>query len=278
MSNNPAIQKDNVAVITGGADGIGKAAAEYFKSQGMRLCIADLNASTLDATARELGDVLALQIDVADRSALETLCDEVYAQFGQVDVLMNNAGTAFGTHAWGEYDNWCKTLNVNLFGVLNGVQTFVPKMIEQNTPGLVINTGSKQGITNPPGDPAYNTTKAAVRALTEQLQHSFRNTENCQLSAHLLVPGFVYTGLVRQFLPEKPEGAWWPEQVAEYMAAALDRGDFYIICPDNDATEEMDRKRMAWTMGDLIENRPALSRWHPDYEADFERHMNRDDA
>ena len=271
MDTTSAIDKGKVAVITGGADGIGKAAAAYFASRGMTLCLVDINSETLDATAKELGCQLALSADVADPAALDAVADQVYSELGQVDVLMNNAGTAFGTQSWGTYDNWRKTLQVNLMGVVNGIHSFVPRMLEQNSPGMVINTGSKQGITNPPGDPAYNTSKAAVRALTEQLQHSFRSTEGCQLSAHLLVPGFVYTGLVRQFLPEKPEGAWWPEQVADYMGNALAQGSFYIICPDNDVTEAMDGQRMAWAMGDLIEGRPALSRWHPDYSEAFER-------
>ena len=79
--------------------------------------------------------------------------------------------------------------------------------------------------------------------------------------------------MVRQFLPEKPESAWLPEQVVEFLVDALDRGDFYIICPDNDVTREVDNKRMAWSMGDLIENRPPLSRWHPDYADAFDKYM-----
>ena len=121
-----------------------------------------------------------------------------------------------------------ETLEVNLFGVIHGLQCFVPAMLEQNTPGIVVNTGSKQGITNPPGDPAYNVGKAAIKALTEHLQHNFRTTEGCRLSAHLLVPGFTYTGFIRKWLPEKPDGAWLPEQVIEYMAESLQRGDFFL--------------------------------------------------
>ena len=79
---------------------------------------------------------------------------------------------------------------------------------------------------------------------------------------------------VATFLKEKPEGAWLPEQVAEFLLAALERGDFYVLCPDNDVTPEMDRRRIAWGAGDLTENRPALSRWHPDYEAAFAAFMD----
>ena len=121
--------------------------------------------------------------------------------------------------------------------------------------------------------PAYNTSKAAIKALTEQLAHSFRSTEGCQLSAHLLVPGFTYTGMMRRWLDTRPDGAWLPEQVAEYLEQSLERNEFYILCPDNDVTREVDNKRMAWAMDDLIEGRPALSRWHPDYAEAFEKYM-----
>ena len=80
--------------------------------------------------------------------------------------------------------------------------------------------------------------------------------------------------MIRKFLPEKPDGAWTPDQVVAFMVESLGNGDFYILCPDNDTTRDIDNKRMAWTMGDLIENRPALSRWHPDYQEKFEVYMN----
>jgi NAD(P)-dependent dehydrogenase (short-subunit alcohol dehydrogenase family) len=145
-----------------------------------------------------------------------------------------------------------------LWGVINGVHTFTANMIAQGTPALIINTGSKQGITCPPGNPAYNVSKAAIKAATESLQHELRNTENCMITAHLLVPGFTYTGMIRQFLPERPDDAWTSEQVVEFMVQSVTRGDFYILCPDNDITREVDNKRMAWAMGDLVENRPPL--------------------
>ena len=112
-----------------------------------------------------------------------------------------------------------------------------------------------------------------MKALTEALQHDLRNTENCKVNAHLLVPGFVYSGMVRQWLPEKPEGAWTCEETIEFMIESLNRDDFYIICPDNDVDRPTDNKRMTWAMGDLVENRPPLSRWHPDYASVFEDFM-----
>lgn len=273
MNTHPALAAGKVAVITGGADGIGFAAAKHFRSLGMRVCIADINSEQLAAAAEELGDVLAVATDVSDAGQVDSLRDQVLNEYGAVAVLMNNAGSGFGSQSWGGVDAWRTTLEVNLFGVIHGVQAFLPSMLEQGTPGLVINTGSKQGITNPPGDPAYNTSKAAIRALTEHLQHDLRNQEGCEVSAHLLVPGFTYTGLIKRFLPEKPDGAWWPEQVIDFMLEALASGDFYILCPDNDVSREMDNKRMEWTMGDLINNRPPLSRWQPDVADAFEKHM-----
>ena len=155
-----------------------------------------------------------------------------------------------------------------------GEAAYMPKgMVTVPFNPQLINTGSKQGITNPPGNPAYNVSKAGVKALTEALAHELRGTPGCELSAHLLVPGFTYTGMVKRFLKEKPPSAWLPEQVADHLLAAMDRGDFYVLCPDNDVTPEMDNRRMEWAVGDLIENRPALSRWHPDYEAAFEAFM-----
>lgn len=272
MSYEQVVTDGNVAVVTGGADGIGLAAVKQFAAAGMRVCVIDNNQEKLDALSGQ-SELMTLRVDVSDAAQVNDAADQIFAACGRVDVLMNNAGTAFGTASWEHMDNWRKTLEVNLFGVIHCQQALVPRMLEQAQPGFVINTGSKQGITNPPGDPAYNTSKAAIKALTEQLQHSFRSTEGCQLSAHLLVPGFTYTGIVRQFLDTKPDGAWWPEQVIEYMVAALQRGDFYILCPDNDASRELDNLRMAWAAGDLIENRPPLSRWHPEYVAAFEQYL-----
>ena len=273
MTQHPALTPGNVAVITGGADGIGLAAAHYYKSIGMQVCIADLDAAKLEQASSQLGEIATMVADVAKLADVGELKSQVYERFGRVDVLMNNAGVARHCDSWNEYDAWKTVIDVNLWGVINGIHSFAPAMIEQGSPGLIINTGSKQGITMPPGNPAYNVSKAGVKAVTEALQHNLRNTENCQVSAHMLVHGFTYTGMIKAFLPEKPDGAWTPEQVIQFMVESLAKGDFYILCPDNDTTRELDNKRMAWTMGDLVENRPPLSRWHPDYQVPFDQFM-----
>ncbi len=273
MTEHPALAPGNVAVITGAADGIGLAAARELAARGLRICMADIDADKLTAAAEEIEGALAVPTDVARLEEVERLRDSAIDAHGRVDVLMNNAGIGRASGSWTDYEGWRAILDVNLWGVINGVHAFAQTMIDQHTPGLIINTGSKQGITSPPGSPAYNVSKAGVKAVTEALQHSLRTTEGCRVAAHLLVPGFTYTGIMKQFLPEKPASAWMPDEVVEFMLASIERGDFYILCPDNDVTRETDSKRMAWAMGDLIENRPPLSRWHPDYEDAFAKFM-----
>jgi NAD(P)-dependent dehydrogenase (short-subunit alcohol dehydrogenase family) len=149
------------------------------------------------------------------------------------------------------------------------VHAFAQAMIDQQTPGAIVNTGSKQGITCPPGDTAYNITKAGVKVLTEGLAYALRNVAGCRVTAHLLVPGSTFTGMTARGRTEKPPGAWTPEQVVHFMLAAMAAGDFYIICPDNDVTRDIDNRRILWAAEDIIRNRPALSRWHPDYADEF---------
>ena len=111
---------------------------------------------------------------------------------------MNNAGRGGGGGPFENYAGWQAVLGTNLWGVINGVQTFAPAMIAQGTPAAIVNTGSKQGITCPPGDTAYNVSKAGVKVLTEGLQHALRNTAGCKVNAHLLVPGWTHTGADRE--------------------------------------------------------------------------------
>jgi NAD(P)-dependent dehydrogenase (short-subunit alcohol dehydrogenase family) len=271
-----ALAEGAVAVVTGGASGIGLAAARAFGARGMRVVLADLRRGLLDeaaAAVRAAGapEVLTFDTDVADRAAVETLERAVADRFGGTDVLMNNAGIQPGSGMFGPLDAWRRVLDVNLWGVVHGCQVFAPRMIGRGRPGLIINTGSKQGITTPPGDPAYNVSKAGVKVFTEALEHELRNTQGARVTAHLLIPGFVFTDLTRRDRTEKPAGAWTPEETADFMIESLGRGDFYILCPDNDVPRALDEKRMAWAMGDIVENRPALSRWHPDWAEAFAR-------
>jgi NAD(P)-dependent dehydrogenase (short-subunit alcohol dehydrogenase family) len=275
--SHPALIPDAVAVITGGAAGIGLAAATRFARLGLRVCIADLGEDRLSQAAEALSaaspggesNILTVAADVSRVDEVQRLESAVCQRFGGTDILMNNAGVQPGSRMFGPAASWQRVLAVNLWGVINGSQVFAPRMIDRGRPGLIINTGSKQGITTPPGDPAYNVAKVGVKAFTEALQHELRNTPGCRLSAHLLIPGFVFTALTAKGRTEKPAGAWSPAQTVDFMIERLAVGDFYILCPDNDVPRPLDERRILWAAGDIVENRPALSRWHPDYAQAF---------
>ncbi|MBE7211156.1 MAG: SDR family NAD(P)-dependent oxidoreductase [Gluconacetobacter diazotrophicus] len=280
---HPALRSGAVAVVTGGASGIGLAAAGRFLSLGARVCLADLGADRLEravealtAVAPDAADRLMVhETDVSDAEQLRALETAVAARWGGTDLLMNNAAIQPGSTLFGEPDQWQRVLGVNLWGVIHGSRVFGPGMIARSrangTAGLIINTGSKQGITTPPGDPAYNVAKAGVKAFTEALEHELRNTDGARVSARLLIPGFVWTGLTRGDRTEKPDAAWTAEQTVDFMLQRLDAGDFYILCPDNDVPRALDERRILWAAGDVVENRPALSRWHPDHAEAFAR-------
>jgi NAD(P)-dependent dehydrogenase (short-subunit alcohol dehydrogenase family) len=273
---HPAMSPSSVAVITGGASGIGLAAAKRFAGLGMKVCIADLGTDRLAEAETKLAsiassgaaDIMVMAVDVSRIEDVSGLELAVRKRFGGTDILMNNAGIQPGSQMFGPLQNWQRILGVNLWGVIHGSQVFAPQMIERGRPGLIINTGSKQGITTPPGDPAYNVSKAGVKAFTEALQHELRNAGG-RISAHLFIPGFVFTGLTSKGRTEKPAGAWTPEQTVDFMIERVEAGDFYILCPDNDVPRGLDERRILWAAGDIVENRPALSRWHPDYAEAF---------
>ena len=275
---HPTLVKGNAAVITGAASGIGLAAAQYLASIGMRVCLADIGADRLFSARAQIiasgateADVIVQETDVADVDALRNLADVVFAEFGAVHVLMNNAGMQPGSSIFDTETNWDRIIAVGMFGVIRGTQIFALRMIASGAPGLIINTGSKQGITTPPGDPAYNVSKAGVKVFTEALQHHLRNTSDCQVEARLFIPGYVHTPLTAHGRIEKPLGAWTPAQTVNFLFASVDRGDFYILCPDNEVDRRTDEKRIRWAAGDIAENRPPLSRWHPDYIESFKK-------
>lgn len=193
----------------------------------------------------------------------------VAAEFGAVHVLMNNAGMGLPSTAIGSRAAWEATLATNFWGIYNGTDAFAPLMLAHGGPGVIVNTGSKQGITTPPGNPAYNVSKAAVKAYTEALSHELRTRPDPSVTAHLLIPGWVHTGLTAAQGAPKPEGAWTAEQTVDFLIEALGRGDFYILCPDNETPRSLDAQRILWAAGDIVENRPALSRWHPDHAEAF---------
>lgn len=272
MQIHDAIGEAKTALITGGANGIGLAVADKLAAAGMQLVLLDRDEAALAAAQDRLGAVTHA-VDVSDENAWQTVASSLKG-LPPLTVLFNNAGASIPVgHCWENTDQWRKQIDINFGGIMLGVQTCVPLMQAHGQAGLVINTGSKQGITKPPGNYAYNVSKAAVLAFTECLAHDLRNEEGNRISAHLLVPGFTYSAMISQFIKDKPDGAWSCEQVADFLLEGIANDDFYILCPDNDVSREMDNKRMQWAVGDLIENRPPLSRWHPDYAKAFEAFM-----
>jgi short-subunit dehydrogenase len=165
-------------------------------------------------------------------------------------------------------------MDTNFFGIVHGITTFLSDIRAQSGQSAIIITGSKQGITNPPGNPAYNASKAAVKSLAEGLNYELRSTS---VSVHLLVPGWTFTGLTKGSTSEKPTGAWTPEQVAEFLYERMGKGpkgSFYIICPDNETSEDTDKKRMLWSQGDIVYDRQPLSRWREEYKDNAAKWMS----
>jgi NAD(P)-dependent dehydrogenase (short-subunit alcohol dehydrogenase family) len=266
-----------VAVITGAASGIGRAAAQRFAGLDMRLVLFDRDEAKLSDVAASLkAETKTVAGDVGQIADVESLRDTAFESFGEVNVLMNNA--AIGDRAgdnWSGLDVWRRILDVNLWGVINGVHAFTPAMLEQGTPAAIINTGSKQGITNPPGSPAYAVSKAGVRTLTEQLAHGLLESGK-PVTAHLLVPGWTYTGMTNAPDGKQPAGTWTADQVVEQLMSSVEAGDFYVICPDGMVTAELDSARIRWGAQDMTENRPALSRWHPVWKDRFEAFIRKE--
>ena len=275
-----AFGEDGVAIITGGASGIGRAAARRAAATGMKIALVDVNATKLAATASELAvvvgeaNLVTRVVDVASAEAMTALANEVEARFGPPTLLMNNAAAFVAGGAGGILDpveNWQRLFAVNVLGIVNGVQAFLPKMLTAARPAVIINTGSKQGLTNPPGNPAYNTSKAAVNAYTQNLARDLRERPGSSVTAHLLIPGWTTTGDAAH----RP-GAWLPEQVIAFMSDAIERDEFFILCPDGETTPAIDHKRIYWNAMDIILGRPALSRWHADFKDAFATFMKRD--
>lgn len=264
------LKQGYTAVVTGAAGGIGLESAKRFAAAGMNVVLIDVKEEQLAEAKAALsggaGKIIAKVCDVSDPNAMTALAAEVSTELGNVHCLMNNAGIGrMGTKPWENLDAFNGLVSINLMGIIHGCHAFMPGMLAHGEAAAVINTGSKQGITRPPGNYAYNLSKAGVLAYTESVAHALRQEENCNISAHLLVPAFVYTPLVEAFIPQKPPFAATVEETVDFMMASLERGDFYILCPDNETPRPLDEKRIQWTADDIIKNRPALSRWHPDF-------------
>ena len=274
--NNKVISTGNVAVITGAAKGIGAAAARELARKGMKLCLFDRNRQALEQLAGELAtETLLVTGDITRQEYQLQLKDTVYSTWGKVNLLFNNAGVKIAAGAWDSPNLWRQQMEVNLLSMVAMQHIFLPEMLKMGEKGAIVNLGSKEGITTPPGFAAYNASKAAVKVLTEQLSHQLLKETGTMLTAHLLVPGYTWTDMNDPGMDErsgkKPDEAWTAAQVIDYFLPRVERGDFYIICPDNAVTREMDARRIMWAAQDMLDNRPALSRWHPDWKTAFER-------
>ncbi|HBQ9271895.1 SDR family NAD(P)-dependent oxidoreductase [Klebsiella pneumoniae] len=277
--NSSIIVKGRTAVITGAAKGIGAAAAKRLSEAGMNLCLFDRDEKNLKSLADALDSEIRLVTgDVTSLEDIARLRDTAINDFGDIALLINNAAISHRSGPWGDPDDWRSQLEGNLLSILNVQHLFVPEMLKMDGRSAIVNLGSKQGITTPPGNNAYNVSKAGVKIVTEQLAHDLFKECGNKITAHLLVPGYTWTPMnfpeMDEQHDERPKGTWKAEQVIEYFIEHFSRGDFYIICPDGTVTSEIDAKRITWAYEDIIQNRPALSRWHPDWKDKFEEFMN----
>ena len=245
------------ALITGAASGVGLAVAKLCASHSMNVILVDRDTSKLNDAKSSIsskGSVDTHEMDVSSLSDWSSLRDSVEKDGKKLDFLHLNAGIG-AKGDWTDSAYFHKIFDTNLFGVINGINTFFPHFDgnKGDTKAIII-TGSKQGITNPPGNAAYNASKSAVKTIAEHL--SFDLTKSSpSTSVHLLVPGWTFTGLTGGGgLKDKPDGAWEPEKVADYLYQKMSTGKFYVICPDNDVSWETDRKRMMWTVSAVLFN------------------------
>lgn len=216
--------RGRVAVVTGAASGIGRGLAERFAGEGMRVVLADVEEAPLQAAADELraggAEVLAVRTDVSQAEQVDALAAAAYDGFGAVHVLCNNAGIGGGGGASWELplEDWQWTLGVNLWGVIHGVRSFVPRMIAGGEEGHIVNTASVAGLIAGAGGPAYTVTKFGVVGLTETLHHELLFATTGRIRASVLCPALTNTRILESGrnrpggpLPEPAAGT--PERI-----------------------------------------------------------------
>ena len=190
--------KGKVAVVTGGAGGLGRAMAMHFAREGMHVALADIDQASLDVTAAELRmlgvQAIGIRTDVSKATEVDALAARVVAELGGVHVVCNNAGISPLGAAWeNTLADWEWMLGVNLWGVIHGVRAFTPLLLAQDE-GHIVNTASVAGLINPPGSAMYNVTKHAVVALTETLFHDLAGRKS-KVGCSVLCPAYVPTGI-----------------------------------------------------------------------------------
>ncbi len=190
------------AVITGAAEGIGHAIARRAAVEGMNLVLADINADKLQAAVAEFEargvPVIGHRLDVSDAAQVDALADAAFARFGNVHLLVNNAGVAISRPVWETTpEDWQWVMGVNLYGVTHGLRSFIPRMLANDEEGFIINTASVAGLFSQPGSAAYNASKHAVVAITEGL-HFDLQLRKSKLHAAVLCPAWVKTGIAKR--------------------------------------------------------------------------------
>lgn len=226
---------DKVAVVTGGASGIGLAMGRAFAAEGMRLVLADIEGDTLDAAVVGFGDgaeVIGVRCDVSDATQVDALRDAAVERFGAVHVVCNNAGVSAGGAIWEtSLDDWEWVLGVNLMGVVHGIRAFAPLFIEQGE-GHIVNTASMAGLISPPFMAIYNVSKHAVVTMTETLFADLQLAGATGVGASVLCPGWVKTR-IHEAGRNRPEGSGgdvavglagegMQEYISEVIASGLD--------------------------------------------------------
>jgi NAD(P)-dependent dehydrogenase (short-subunit alcohol dehydrogenase family) len=189
--------RGRVAVVTGAASGLGRAMAERFAAEGMRVVLSDIDRAGLDDAARSLteagAEVHAVAADVSAADDVEHLADESFTRFGAVHLLCNNAGVVKSARVWAlTLDDWRWVLGVDLWSVIHGIRSFVPRMLAQGGGGHVVNTASMTGLLPMPRLAAYSTAKSGVVALSESLQLDL-DAEGADIGVSVFCPGFVAT-------------------------------------------------------------------------------------
>ena len=209
--------KEKVALVTGAASGIGFALADRFASVGMKVVLCDIEEGALAQAEQSLrakgAPVLAFRCDVSKADDVETLANRAYEKFGAVHVLCNNAGVGAGGLSWRHsLEDWQWVLGVNLWGVIHGIRTFVPRMLDQGTEGHIVNTASVAGLVAGAGIGPYNASKSAVVAISETLRKELDLSE-AGVGVSVLCPGYVRTNIFES-QRNRPEALRNPSRAA----------------------------------------------------------------